>query len=815
LKLPVSKYTLIDLANSKDVETDLLDLASYMEQKVSTKKVVDIYVDRGSDADQLSLLARRNRIIFVLGWAGIGKTAFVLNRVSERLGKRPLKVSLSRGHSLDLLAMEIIRETKVQQIKSNKEITDEELLLYAIQALKKRSDNFYLFIDNAEEGFDASNQIFSYLEKLLVLFSKSNIGTHIVLATSRFPEYSPEIVNQTCLMRINPLDDQYILECIDLWLEGLKNHDEILKMPQMDEVLKLISGHPLAARMIALHLRVKPLPDILTSTSKKRFKLRLAEYILKEASKEFLSDLHLNILYLLSVVQEPVLFEDLLSVAEISKYTLDEIHKARSDLVDWFFITQEYELMSMHSFIRAYFQEELVSKQNLFESLVHDYGNYSYKKTLDINNDIIFSYKDSTEESESKRLRLSKELLRYAVPAGIFLRASGQEHLAERLPIKIKGTLRHLVFYFYQDKKKYEQAIQYAEMWLKINPKDLEIRLYQVRSYRNIGDATSLTKASTLISNLESHEYNRRFAARVFREKALIEQFKGNIEQAKAYFREGIDIYTRSPYPENRIGLAQILLREADALPLWSEKKSELADEALDLLEQAREDSDTFDRYHLATYVEALIQARREDIAFPLLEEALEKRPDDKRLNYRLAEILRKKGQYDEAEKYAIKALNAGAIKAYLTIANIKYAQGLDFFNMGDKVGAFERYAEGLKEIEKFVPEYGHDKEVADSIAAKLLRSMEKWNEAKEKIMQYELSQNPYTIYEQSKVIIYDALNAVQEGNRDEAVSKIPIIDDLLNRLPPSDELPKAIIGIFNDLNYLKDKLSNTIDDIL
>lgn len=68
----------VDLRTATDWDTGILWLAQTIEQAGPTKSRRDVYVDRGKDADRFTLAMRRNPIIFILGWPGIGKTAFVM-----------------------------------------------------------------------------------------------------------------------------------------------------------------------------------------------------------------------------------------------------------------------------------------------------------------------------------------------------------------------------------------------------------------------------------------------------------------------------------------------------------------------------------------------------------------------------------------------------------------------------------------------------------------------------------------------------------------------------------------------------------------
>ena len=487
--------------------------------------------------------------------------------------------------------------------------------------------------------------------------------------------------------------------------------------------------------------------------------------------------LHVLLLQILSAVGEPMLIKDMLAVKALREHSLEDIHTARCELLDWFLIEQRFEMVSVHTFLGAYFRDQLSRQDSLLNSIASDFGHYAYEKAMELNSELTFLPLKGHpgHVDEDLEIQLSNEIFRYAVPAGKLLMSIGEDKLAQDLPIRIRGTLREMVFYYYQEKRDYTKAREYAEKWLKISPNDLEILLFQARCYRNQRDVSGLEKAEMLIMRLEnadnSKRFAARFAARIYREKALIAQFRGDIETAKNLFRKGIEIHTPYPYPENRTGLAQLLLREAEELPYWSSNKDELVGEALQVLEKAREGSPIFDRFHLGTYIEALILAGQDETALPLLEQALRDREDDERLNYRMAEILRKKDILGKATDYARKAIAGGAQKAYLTLANILYSESQRLINEGDEDSSQEKLKEALNLLSLFRPEFGHDQEVSDAIASKVYRAMGDYATAREHVDKYQNTGNPYTIYEQCRIAMGGATSSITQNNYTEALT--------------------------------------------
>jgi tetratricopeptide (TPR) repeat protein len=364
-----------------------------------------------------------------------------------------------------------------------------------------------------------------------------------------------------------------------------------------------------------------------------------------------------------------------------------------------------------------------LASESLFDSISHDLGLHTFEKAIEENRrltELVAQQRESDGDDEDL-IRVSNEVFRYAVSAAKLLGYIGDKERLKRLPIKAKGTLRELVFFFNQDKRDYRTALTYAQKWLEVSPNDSDILLYQARCYRSIG---KLDEALKIIEALEAvHAGKRGLESRLWRERGLIAQSRGKTEEAKECFREGVKQYIPFSFPGGHLGLARLLLNEAQDLPFnLSVHQADLADQALKLLETAREESSRFDRYTLEAYIEALILAGQEDRALPMLMEKLEERPDDPRWNYRMAEVQRKRGALRDAQPYAEKAVVGGYPKAPITLANILYSQATDLQGL-DPGGAEQRLKAALKALARFRPDRPRDQEVADTIRAKVYRT--------------------------------------------------------------------------------------------
>jgi hypothetical protein len=201
LEIALGSQDVVNIASSSDRQGDFIQIAEYIDKHVISAQPASVYVDRGEKSDEFALAARRNPIVFILGLAGIGKSSFVLNSISERLKKRPLTIKLTRGHSLDLLCRQIVQRAHTTQPAPD--CSDEWLLDLAISAIQQRADRYFTFLDNAEEALDASGQLLPYLHSFLMAMMKSGAKTHVVLATTRNPDISVDVNAFSDVLRLD------------------------------------------------------------------------------------------------------------------------------------------------------------------------------------------------------------------------------------------------------------------------------------------------------------------------------------------------------------------------------------------------------------------------------------------------------------------------------------------------------------------------------------------------------------------------------------------------------------------------------------
>lgn len=207
---------------------------------------------------------------------------------------------MTRGHSEDLLSRQIIKEACAIQPLNDPNISKENLLELALDAIAKRENNNFLFIDDAEEGLDASNALLPYFEKFIERFIKRGINTRIIIATSRRPDYSVQIANSAGIFRLDVIEDTYIEHYIERLLEDGNTPFDRIEKTVIEDAVEVIAGYPLAAKIVAS--RIKFGEHTFSMQSMQRIQLGLAQHVLSSINQEQLRDIHQLILQTLAFI---------------------------------------------------------------------------------------------------------------------------------------------------------------------------------------------------------------------------------------------------------------------------------------------------------------------------------------------------------------------------------------------------------------------------------------------------------------------------------------------------------------------------------
>lgn len=783
LRIALESQYLVNLHESKDFQDEFIEIANYIMQKTPYEIQQDLFVDRGDTEDLFAYSSRTHRVIFILGMAGIGKTSFVVNKVASKLGKQPIRVKLmsGMGNSIDYIARQILKETFSEQPMHA--TTEKELVALASDAMKKRSRRFFLFVDNLEFSLNASNELDEQFINFLTTLLENDYKSHIVLATTRTPHYPIDFAPQCDLLRLDELEDLYIQQCMDEWLSDHPRRKELMNSSSMPYLIKAAGGLPLAAQLLVSSLKAGISPErVVASDEPRRIKLRLAAKILG-TMQNVLTDLEEIILQILAFYNEAVSVDDLMEINLINKHGREKVDNAIFNLNKYLLIKENDDgQLTLHTFLTSYYREKLSREDSdgiKQKTIANEIAIYTLNKTNTLYKQLISLSNDPTAiDHEGLKFKVSSEVLRYAVPANKFLRISNRHEDADRLPIKIKGVVRDLVLFFYRDAKDYHNAIKYADRWLRIAPKDYEILLYKARALRNLGQENQLKDAEEILSKISDVSSVRFFTDRVANERGKIAAQKGNEDTAKSIYLSSIKGGTT--FPETYVNLARIYLRESRGLPNSRfEEKQSLAKEAIRLLEKAnavsRTASDIFEQFYFDVYIDAL-EIIEDESAFHLLEDALEEKPADRRLNFRMAEILRERGDLDAAKKYAYTAIENDSISACITLANIFCSEGRILLEGKKTALANAKFVEAAKYAERYRSRSPYSQyEVADCILAKIKRLKGEWNEAAKILAPYENSNDKYIVYEFAELLIHQAEHKISEQDYHGALHDINV----------------------------------------
>jgi len=388
----------------------------------------------------------------------------------------------------------------------------------------------------------------------------------------------------------------------------------------------------------------------------------------------------------------------------------------------------------------------------------------------------------------------------------------GKDDLANSLPIQIRGTLREMVFFFYQKHKNFIQALYYANRWLEIEPHDIEIMLQKVRCHRNLNTPLDLQQAMNIINKIESYKLSNRFYQRVLREKALIADLKGDIASAISHYQTAIELAPRNPYPEVYTGLAYLIKRDVENLPIEDTRKRKTSLEVKKLLDIARENTADFDQHHLSFYVETLIDCGEDKRAIELLDAGLLENPDDGNLCFRRAELYKSDGDYINAEECARHAIKCNYTAAHITLSTILCYKASQLA-AGPQKGVLNEALKHVTLYRRREENSSYRMEVAAGIEAKIHRLNGDWDQVEAAIVVYSNSINSYTIYEQCKLEQWKAINSEVDHKYGLALDLINHSIERINSFSQRFKMPRELDDLFGELQVKREGLMLLIEN--
>ncbi len=665
-----------------------------------------VFVDRGNEFDRIELAINRDKIIHLIGMQGIGKSSFV-REVARRYGRRLIQVDLRIGHDLELLCRQILGQLGQPQPERN--LATGELLQKTIEGLRMQvSQNLMLFLNNAENCMTDEGAFRPFLRDFLNECMSIEMGFPIFVASIRRSELRVEEVSFSTPFHLQGLTNEFMIRAIQQWHSLMQVGTPPPANADLSELVEKLAGYPLAAKLVAGYLTFGESPKSLARRHFfSRFQLQIAEFMVKTVVR-LLAPLDKQILSALAIYGTGMTTEQLCQTKTINHYELEEIHNSLAKLTSLMLLVQDAEIMKLHPYIAAYFVDT-ARQEGAYSQIAEQLAEIAWKETREVSK-ILSRIPQSQKTADNLDfIRLERRLLLIAEPAHRLLLATGQSEKAEQLPWALRGHLREMVFIMYQEIKDYKSCIDFARQWLRLDPNDTEVKLYMARAYRRQKDYDN---ANRILSELERVS-DLRLVAKVARERGLICYNQGDLEGAIHAFRIG-SRFTRSDgallYPQVSINLAQALI--ADSSHRWDgdPQRAKNFSEAAMLLEKAREYVPRFDSEHSDRYVYARLQAGEisAEEAIAELRDLLEFQPDNSRVHFRLAEILKDNlNRLSEALEHAEKARQLGSRPALLLIAHIRIDR--------------EEYEQALDVLKGYMPETEQESAVKDVLTARAL----------------------------------------------------------------------------------------------
>jgi tetratricopeptide (TPR) repeat protein len=728
LELRSRKY--IDATSDFNKAVD--ELVEVVNSQVATRSNrKNVFVDRGNEIDNLEAAFSKSKVIYVVGWHGIGKTSVIEEFANTRLGAPFLKIDITPGHDTELLCRQIIARTGANQPSSAAD--KDKLLETAFQALEKKfvSDNGFLLLDDAEKAMDDAGQFRSYLEEFINYFySHTAFDNPLVLSTIQQPEIKINNAEKSTIVIIRPLPDSFVVQCVEKWYYAITN-EKI--NASLDSVLNTIGGHPLSAYLLASYLAFES-PELLTRKGfVSTFRKNSAEYILKSYMTHFKS-LDFLLLQAIAVVSTGVSVSDLSVLPLVRKEVgnsdvLDTVKESLSKLAKRLLLVQDGEKLLLHPFVAQVFMDQSKDEKNYLQ-IAGEFANIFYNRTLDILAKLKAFDADINRTENRQFKQLNYQLMEYLAPSHRLLVISGQNDKARNLPYKFYGYLREMVFVSYQKLRDYLSVINYADQWLLLEPVDLEVMTYKARALRRLGKEND---AQELLMRLAKYPQDR-IQAIVSRELGYIARDNDDLETAIYHFTHSASFRNRSGnllYPQAQADLASALVNRADSRGARDPNRIPEYQRAIKLYDEARRFLSDFDLFHLPTYINALMNVEREEEAFELLREALELNPDDSRLNLRMADILRKDpSKLDEAYKHAELAIRGNQLAALTIMATIRLDQ--------------ERFKDVVELTKSFKPVTVREQMVTKTIEAKAFTGMGEFQHANSLLEKLDYESDPH-----------------------------------------------------------------------
>ena len=743
------------------VNTSLLDIPS-----------VDTFVGRKSEYKDLSQAIQENRIVFVEGLSGIGKSALVSYYAQSKAADYDAIVwhEIQDDDGVKSIVDSVSEQFKAQgqDFLYNTVWGQQKNAHSIIKALldQLRRAKTLLIFDSFEKLLNDNQKIKSDFEDLIDDLFKASFSSKVLLTTKIKPQPHPSLLNQYCTFELKGLTGQ---DTIDLLLGQSKKHDVSLDSNNAHQIYKITEGHPMALNFIiaslihgtSFQILVKDLQNVVVS--------EVAPFLLRSLYPKLNPDSQ-KLLKSVSAFRKPFTTADVKPLPVKTDFT---------ELKSFFFleIDSGKKQYSLHPIVREYAYKKLREDQLMFKITHKSIGDYYIGKIRAARN--------------PERFETMLDVLEATYYCNKGNYGQGQDFIGNFISKKLKTALRNLVKFGEGKlaKKLYEIALKvtkddgelhqfYArllEEHYEINPNDIEkhyaeaVRLSPENPERQMDYLVFLAKTGKYKLAQQAFEQAILLTSCKSSDKVYVPYAKVLLEARKNNDVE--KILGKALPVVKKDSLSQVYIMYSQALAY--QRKFEQAEASFNIGLKTVPAQNGLDDVYIR-YCKYFVQRKRFDKATSVITEAMTNLPPKNlvRLYVEYSKLLRQQRRFQEA----IEILEDG-IKKIPPKFNL-YSLYWEYFDLLKSQKNIKGATEVLKRgIEHVSCKYKGDALILEY--SKIQRNLGNWQEA-EKSLKYGIENTP--IGEGLKILYLDYSNVLlYQGKYDEAVL---LLDQALIRLP-------------------------------
>lgn len=419
--------------------------------------------------------------ICLIGVYGIGKTAFVEKAARDLFHMDLAVIRLKDSHGSLRLALELAALLDADFPPSN--ASEDDLTALSADYVVQLSQNDHLvFFDDVENAMEEDSSLRPFLGKVFDRITKVDaLRTPVMLASTRRLTLSSEMKSAFHPMRIERLDDDFMLYCLENWLALVQPRCSAPEREDLRNVLPQLYGYPLAARLAADYIdrySVEALKKEIRHF--KELRIDIAKQLIGRARSQF-SDLEMSCLEALAVADAGL---SLSEMAASVRGDVEAVRRAVENLVTSLLVSPENGRIQIHSLIKDYFWHK-VYQSGRWKEFAQVLGAHMKEKL-------------------SSKAEYSKpEFLRLCTMGHRLLLIAGDHKGAAGLVYDFKEDIREAARLLYHAKED-ELALQYMNLWLEAKNNDKDIRWLRARCLTRLG---KFREAETELASLEKMNY--------------------------------------------------------------------------------------------------------------------------------------------------------------------------------------------------------------------------------------------------------------------------------------------------------------------